>query len=203
MRSCLSLGARVVATERTHTEELHAVKDKLRVVTLDVADEGSLVAFGATVQNEKFTHVIHNAGVFGPRVPMEKMTTPDMERVYRINTIGVLRTLQEILPMIEHGGVWAIVSSRMGSVSANNGGSYAYRASKAAVNIMAKSVAVDYGSRLAVLLTHPGYVATRMNGFQGPVSVEESVAGMMKSVQDTKADGNVRFIAWNGEDISW
>ena len=94
------------------------------------------------------------------------------------------------------------MASRMVSVSSSNGDSCAFKASELETYSLAKSVTVDYGTRLAVLLTHPGYVATRMNKFQSQMGTEESVAGTMKSVRNTNAHGNVRFIVWHGEDIA-
>ena len=203
VRACLALGARVVATERTHTAELHVPNDKLRTVTLDVADRASVKAFGTLVSDEVYTHVIHNAGVFGSRSSMTSVSRADMEQVYRVNVVGMMHTLQEVFPMLKTGGVWAVVSSRMGSVSLNSGGAYPYRASKAAVNIIAKGVAAEYGPRVAVVVLHPGYVATKMTDYYGPVSVEDSVAGMLRAVQNTVADRNARFISYTGEEVPW
>ena len=99
--------------------------------------------------------------------------------------------------MIERGWVRAIVASRMGSASTSN----AFKARKLETHNVAKSANIDYGSRLAVLLTHPGYVAARMNELQLQVGTEASVAEIMKSVRDINPHGNVRSIVWNGENI--
>ena len=88
-------------------------------------------------------------------------------------------------------------------MSLNRGGAYSYSASKAAVNIIAKGVAVEYGPRVAVVILHPGYVATRMNDYEGPVTVEDSVAGMLRAVQNTVADRDARFISYTGEEVPW
>src|SRR3546814_18034512 len=74
-----------------------------------------------------------------------------------------------------------IITSRMGSMADNgSGGRYGYRASKAAVNAIGKSLAVDLAPRgIAVFLLHPGFVATEMVGGRGDVSPEQAAAQLI------------------------
>ncbi|KAI9332850.1 hypothetical protein BDR26DRAFT_869061 [Obelidium mucronatum] len=84
---------------------------------------------------------------------------------------------------------------------------YGYRGSKAALNAMSKSLAIDLKSEsIGVLLFHPGYVKTDMAP-AGTISQEESVAGMTKIIQEALEDGTLsksgEFYAYDGRKISW
>lgn len=185
---------------------------RLNVLRCDVSDVASVRAFGRTLLElsngtnpVRFTHVVHNAGVFGPRVPLAEVTPQDMEHVFRTNTAGALAVLQACLPCLStQGAVWAVVSSNMGSVTQNEaGGNYAYRASKAALNIVAKSVSIDMRGELGVLLLQPGWVATDMNGGKGMIRVEESVRGMLREIDGTTLQSQLRFVTWDGQTVPW
>ena len=93
----------------------------------------------------------------------------------------------------------------MGSIGDNKkGGSYVYRSSKAAVNIVAKSLAIDleHAGIIAVLL-HPGWVRTDMGGPNGLISTEQSVTGMRQVISNlTRADSG-KFYAFDGQIVPW
>lgn len=89
------------------------------------------------------------------------------------------------------------------TVSSASGGGYAYRASKAALNIINKAMSIDLApEKVQCVLIHPGYVKTDMTGGNGWVDVEQSTAGIMEVLQSGKPlDG--RFYAFSGEEIPW
>ena len=94
----------------------------------------------------------------------------------------------------------------MGSVGDSSGGTYAYRASKAALNIISVQMAHDLrGQGITVLPIHPGWVATRMTSNNGLIDVETSVAGML-SVLEEGAEGKRDLTKWwdyKKEEIPW
>ncbi|MEW5297504.1 MAG: hypothetical protein WDW36_000710 [Sanguina aurantia] len=89
------------------------------------------------------------------------------------------------------------------TVSATSPSGYAYRASKAALNIMSKSFTIDLGkSGVRSVLIHPGYVQTDLTGGAGWVSVEQSTDGIMAVLEGAEPlDG--RFLSYTGEQIPW
>lgn len=103
--------------------------------------------------------------------------------------------------------VIALQSSRMGSIADNDsGGAYGYRASKAALNAVGKSLSLDLADRdIAVLILHPGWVKTRMGGPNGLLTTEESVSAQLDLI--ARAYGNPamngRFFHVSGEDLPW
>ncbi|GAB4820963.1 hypothetical protein N2152v2_008009 [Parachlorella kessleri] len=92
----------------------------------------------------------------------------------------------------------------MGSIDDNtSGGCYSYRASKAALNIVTKSLAIDLQSEgITSVLLHPGYVRTDMTGWQGLVTAEASAAGLLH-VLESGRPLNGRWYAYDGKEIPW
>jgi len=97
------------------------------------------------------------------------------------------------------------MSSKMGSVDDNtSGGSYIYRSSKAAVNMVMKSLSIDlkpYG--IAVVTLNPGWVQTDMGGPNGLIDSQTSVTGLRKVIADLSLASSGRFIGYDGSEIVW
>lgn len=92
----------------------------------------------------------------------------------------------------------------MASISGNTGGAYAYRASKAALNMIGKSLAGDLGKEgFIVTMIHPGWVRTDMGGPTAPLSPEESIGAILKLIDGFKAEDNGRFMDYQGQTIPW
>ena len=139
------------------------------------------------------------------------MTPEALDQVFKVNTFGPLLLTQALLPnlLAKPGSVIGIVSSRVGSIGDNSsGGSYAYRASKAAVNSIGKSMAMDLKDKgIVVSLLHPGFTRTSINTGTGhhPESVEPQEAAsklwkvmMSKSIEDTG-----KFWHREGYELPW
>ncbi len=96
------------------------------------------------------------------------------------------------------------ISSRMGSIANNGGGSYAYRASKTALNMEWSCVARDVAAKgVTCVVLHPGWVQTDMGGAQATLTIAESVPSMVKVIDGLKPADNGRFINYDGSAIDW
>jgi len=97
------------------------------------------------------------------------------------------------------------LSSELGSVAANKtGGLYAYRSSKAAVNAVMKSMAVDLAPRgIIAVPMHPGWVRTDMGGPKAPLSAGESASGMRRVIAGLTPADSGRFLQWDGKELPW
>lgn len=152
--------------------------------------------------------VINNAGVYGPKKTpgqaLESVDASDMLAVFDVNCVGPLRMVQALLSRVIQGrGIIANVSSKMGSSADNtSGGCYAYRAAKAGLVIVSKSMAIDLQPHgVGVITLHPGWVRTDMTDHSGLVDVDESVAGMARVIEHI-ADYDVgAFVAYDGKVI--
>ena len=95
------------------------------------------------------------------------------------------------------------ISSLMGSIDDTSGGSYSYRISKAALNMLTKNLQEDLkGRSISVVSLHPGWVRTRMGTPVAPVSTKRSVSGRLK-VLETKKNIDGKFINFKGEELPW
>jgi len=153
--------------------------------------------------------LINNAGIYGPGKDgqtLEKVTSETMLEVFDIDCVGPLRVVQTLKDkVIKAKGTIANLSSKMGSSADNeSGGTYAYRAAKAALVIVSKSMAVDlkpYGVKVITL--HPGWVTTDMTNHTGLIDVKTSVAGMTKVIAKMDKYEAGAFVAFDGELIPY
>jgi NAD(P)-dependent dehydrogenase (short-subunit alcohol dehydrogenase family) len=123
-----------------------------------------------------------------------------------VNALAPLLLVRALLDHLPRGAKVALMTSRMGSIDDNSsGGSYGYRMSKVALNIAAKSLAIDLQPRgIAVAILHPGLVRTRMIGFnpQG-ISPEQSVRGLLARINAVNLNTSGTFWHANGDVLPW
>jgi len=132
---------------------------------------------------------------------------PMWREVFDINLFTVM-SLSELL--IEHisrseRGRIVTISSMLGSMSMNtSGGLYAYRASKAGVNAIMKSMSIDLASRgIIAIAQHPGWVRTDMGGQGADIDVHTSVSGMKKVIDGLNLADSGKFLSYDGTEMPW
>ena len=99
----------------------------------------------------------------------------------------------------------AFVSSQMGSIANNtDGGLYVYRSSKAALNAVVKSLAIDLKPRgITAVALHPGWVRTDMGGAGADIAPSTSIAGMIKVLGALKRADSGKLIDYRGKTLPW
>ncbi|EKV31707.1 Short chain dehydrogenase [Caenispirillum salinarum AK4] len=202
-------GWRVIATCRSPEKapaELTGA-DGVEVRGLDVADFAGVEAFGKAVADTPVDLFINNAGVYGKRGAQAfgAIDADAWMEVLKVNTIAPVKMVEALLPALQKadGAKIAILSSKVGSVADNgSGGNYAYRTSKAAVNMVGKNLALELGD-IPVLLLHPGWVRTDMGGPNGLIDTAESVSGLRKVIGDAGPDQSGHFYDYAGKEIPW
>ena len=97
------------------------------------------------------------------------------------------------------------ITSKMGSIDDNtSGGSYIYRSSKSALNMVMRSLENDLRSHdIATLTLHPGWVQTDMGGMNALINDEQSVSGMIEVIDALNIKNSGRFIDYAGKHINW
>jgi len=153
--------------------------------------------------------LINNAGIYGPGKDgqsLERVTAAAMHEVFNIDCVGPLRVVQRLKDrVIAAKGVIANISSKMGSSGDNSsGGTYAYRAAKAGLVIVAKSMAMDLAPHgVHVITLHPGWVQTDMTHQTGLIDIKTSVAGMTRIIADAHSYDAGGFIAFDGKAVPY
>ena len=180
----------------------------VEAITLDVTDGASVRAAAAELAGIPIDLLINNAGIGSPR--QQKLGSLDYaawQRVLDTNTLGPMRVSEAFLANVEKGQQKKIVTitSGMGSIEDNgSGGSYAYRSSKAAVNMVVKSLSIDLAARgITCIVMSPGWVRTDMGGPGGQLSPEQSISAMRKVIAHLKPGDSGKFFNHNGKQYPW
>lgn len=200
-------GYQVIGTARNpaEAEELKALG--VQVEALDVADTGSAKALAARLAGQAVDILINNAGIMGQNARnLGELDVDKLQESFAVNSLGPLRVTQALLENLRKGQAKKIIniSTIMASISGNNGGAYAYRSSKAALNMLGKSLAGELGREgFIVVLIHPGWVRTDMGGSAAPLSPEESIGAILSLIDRLKAEDNGRFLDYQGQTIAW
>ncbi|WP_307235067.1 SDR family oxidoreductase [Pararhizobium capsulatum] len=177
---------------------------------LDVADAASIEALGRRLEGEAIDIVINNAAIRGDVGGLSSLETNDFLEVMRINALAPLLVARALKPnlLAAQRRVLVSISSRAGSLAEgtldDDDGDYAYRCSKAALNMATVKLAQDFRSDgIAVISLHPGWVRTDMGGAQAQLAVAESVAGLKALIDQTTMADTGSFRAYDGKTVSW
>ena len=203
-------GWKVIATCRRPeaAEDLKALDGDIQVHPLDVTDFARIQALAKALGNEAIDLLVNNAGIYGPRVvPYDSVDYAAWAEVLRANTMAPLKMCAVFQPHVSRSKLRRIVavSSMMGSMTDNtSGGAYIYRSSKAALNAVMKSLAVDLREKgISVAVLHPGWVRTDMGGPGGKIEAFESVAGMRQVIDAMTVENTGRFLNYDGTEAPW
>ena len=206
----LARGAEVIATARDVklATELNAMlaNGKLRVLPLDVASDASVTAFARAVGEVPVDVLINNAGISGGWDTLADVSFENILNVFNVNAVGSLRVTRALLPQVpKRTGKLVHMTSQMGSIDDNtSGGAYAYRMSKAALNIASKSLAVDLSGRgIISVVVHPGWVQTDMGGRSAPVRPDEAAENITSLIERLTMDATGKFFHAKGHEIPW
>lgn len=200
--------------------------DDVRHIVLDITSEEDIKLHVDQLRRLPIDLVVHSAGIRGlvPAVEAKQpdnvaacetidvMDTVTLERTFRINAVGTFTLLRALLPNLRlaKSPKVIIMSSRMGSVGNNQepnkdaGSAYAYRASKAALNMIIRSLAVDV-PEVAFVLCHPGRVETKLvrSKEDGAISAQESLSTILPLIERWGLAESGRYFDRFGETIEW
>jgi len=208
----LKAGGRVVAVARRVRDCLplrvlgQKYPEQLLCVDADITDDAARIRLKKVLDQEPLAVLINNAGVLLDRqADFQKISLDVLRRSFEVNVIGSVAITQLALGALKNGTkpTVAMISSLMASLEDNSsGGSYAYRSSKAALNMVNRSLAVDFPWLLTITL-HPGWVQTDMGGAHAPTTIEESVLGLSKVISELKKEDSGSFKNYRGQTLPW
>ncbi len=219
-RQYLARGYLVVIGSRNPdaSADLTALKDeygeKIVILSLDVGDDDSISEFVSAISRRGIHPdiLINNAGIASGnekfRYSFGELQSSDLLQTFRINAISPIMVTQAFAPLFSTERLSKIIniSSDSGSISRKaRGGSYGYSSSKSALNMMSKISSFELRERnVAVIAMHPGWVRTTMiYTDKAPLSVDESVSGMISVIDDLTIEVTGKFYNWMGEEMPW
>jgi NAD(P)-dependent dehydrogenase (short-subunit alcohol dehydrogenase family) len=187
-------------------------------ITLDLCDENSIKAAAAIVDKPLHliilaTGLLHDGDLM-PEKSLRDVSLDKMSRVMAVNVIGPALVAKHFLPHLPREGksIFAALSARVGSISDNSiGGWHSYRASKAALNMVLKNVAIETARKYksaAVIGLHPGTVDTGLSApFQSNVkdgklfTSQQSAQYLLSVLNNANAESTGKIFAWDGQEI--
>jgi NAD(P)-dependent dehydrogenase (short-subunit alcohol dehydrogenase family) len=195
---------------------------KVSNLTFDFTDEESLVAAAQALQEVGpfdlilvATGLLQGEGI-SPEKNMRALTSDGLAKSFESNVIGPAMSAKYLVPLLRRDSkaVFATLSARVGSISDNRlGGWYAYRASKAALNMILKTLSIEVGRRFKnqlIIGLHPGTVDTNLSKpFQGNVpegklfTPEYSAGKLLEGVDGLSAADSGNLYDWAGERIEF
>ena len=196
--------------------------DKIRPSILDLLDDASIAAAAQRVSEDgPLDLVIVATGILHQDELQPEKTLRDIDGsrmldVLQVNTVGPAVVAKHFLPLMRRGArsVFAVLSARVGSIDDNRlGGWVSYRASKAALNMTMKTLAIEHARRWpdsVVASLHPGTVATGLSEpFRSRVPADKlftpevTAAHLLGVVDGLTPDDTGGFFAWDGSRITY
>ncbi len=176
---------------------------------LDLANLAQIGRLATALDQVAIDVLINNAGIYPDRNSRGFGDTDvaAWELAFRVNTIAPMKMAEAFVGHVaaSEGRRMAFLTSKMGSMGDNgSGGCYLYRSSKAALNAVAKSLAIDLAPRgIRIALLHPGWVQTDMGGPDAWITAEQSVTGMRRLLNGLSPAQSGRFFAYDGQEVPW
>jgi NAD(P)-dependent dehydrogenase (short-subunit alcohol dehydrogenase family) len=196
-RQLLTKGFTVVACpRRADSDELTGLvqshPDRIFQIPMDVGNDASVSAAAAEVGRvvDRLDLLINNAGIY-PKDDggVERLELQKLIDAFDVNALGALRVTRALLPLLRKGSGKRVIqmTSLMGSIGDNaSGGSYAYRMSKAAMNMANRNLAHELGGEgFVCLAVHPGWVQSRMGGAGAPLELGLAVEQILENALET------------------
>lgn len=200
---------------------IHPISDRLRCHQIDVTAEQSVKRAAAAVDSSLdlvvvCTGILHREDGIRPEKTMRELSAHSMLSVFAVNSVGPAIVAKHFLPLLRRGTktVFAVLSARVGSIADNRlGGWAAYRASKAALNMLIRTLAIEQSRRSPrsiVVSLHPGTVDTALSRpFTGRLpesrlfTPQESAGHLLEVINGLTAEDSGGFFAWDGSVIEY
>jgi NAD(P)-dependent dehydrogenase (short-subunit alcohol dehydrogenase family) len=149
--------------------------------------------------------LVNNAGVSKPG-NFGSLTEKAMQETFAVNTFAPVLITQAFVPLLLNGQTPKVVSisSGLGSIEEAQGSHHIYSASKAALNMFAKSLSYSLRQQGIIhIAIDPGWVQTDMGGLQAPLEPEVSISGMLDIIDKLTLSDTGRFLRYDGAELPW
>lgn len=154
--------------------------------------------------------LLHRPGV-QPEKSLAALQADALQAVFQVNALGPALVLQQFLPLLDPRGAMALLSARVGSIGDNRlGGWYAYRASKAALNMLVRTAAIELARsrpQARLFSLHPGTVLSPLSQpFRGAAAARpplQAAAALLNLIDRLDPADSGGFFAYDGEPLPW
>ena len=171
----------------------------------------------ALIPTGPFQLIINTIGVLHtskwmPEKRLDDLNAEQLEELMKINAIGPALTIRYFSQLLDpNNSIMLILSAKVGSIEDNRlGGWFSYRASKAALNMLLKTAAIEWArtkSNTALIAMHPGTVNSRLSkpfrGEQIGRPAKDAVTDMFRVIENLKKEDSGSFISYSGEKLPW
>nr|WP_244868109.1 SDR family oxidoreductase [Vannielia litorea] len=180
----------------------------LRWAKVEMTDPASITRLAEELDGAPLERLVCNAGIYPDKgQALEDGYPPGMwAESFAVNVTAPFLTVQALLPNLRAAQAprIALISSQMASHTRAPGGSYIYRASKAALLNLGRNLAADLrGDGIAVGIYHPGWVRTEMGGSAAEISTDEAATGLAARIEDLSLDNSGAFLTWDGREHAY
>jgi NAD(P)-dependent dehydrogenase (short-subunit alcohol dehydrogenase family) len=174
---------------------------KLQLIAADFLDPAACQnVFAALGTNTHIDVLINNAGIL-----QKADSAKDFQDSFMLNATTPYLMIKTLLPFLKLSDFPKVINitSAMGSIAENqSGGFYSYRSSKAALNMINKSISIDQ-PWLTSIVMHPGWVQTEMGGAGATLTAQESAESIWKKIQSLKKENSGHFFDVKGRELPW
>ena len=200
-------GDEVIGTARSPDKATELRATGARVVRLEVSDPRSIEAMAKELRSTPIDVLVNNAAVSDEDRRVTDLSMEAFRRVFDTNVFGTALVSKALLPNLRSGSrkVIANISSQLGSVaSASSGFSYAYCASKSALNMVTAKMAKDLAADgVTVMTLCPGWNRTDMGGAEAPLDPRDSIRALIRLIDGFTIKDSGRYIQYNGNELPW
>jgi NAD(P)-dependent dehydrogenase (short-subunit alcohol dehydrogenase family) len=181
-------------------------RDSISILQMDVTDAAGIERAARAVSGP-IDVLVNNAGIMGGSESFGHMDYASWEAVLRVNTLAPLRIIEAFAAHLERSDrrLAVTITSALASIGENtSGGWIAYRSSKAAVNMVMRSLAVELASRrIACVVVSPGWVQTDMGGPSATLTPAESVSALRRLFERLGPSDSGKFFGYDGREVRW
>jgi NAD(P)-dependent dehydrogenase (short-subunit alcohol dehydrogenase family) len=202
-------GWSIIATARDakNADGLKALKGDIRIEALEVTDEKQVKALAKALEGTAIDVLLNNAGMLTGYETFGQTDTASWLKTLHVNSVAPLQLAEAFVEHVARSKEKKIASitSGMGSIGSNaSTGAYAYRSSKAALNMAMATAANELRSKgVVVAVISPGWVKTDMGGANATLDVKDSAAGIRKVIAKMNIGLSGHFFNYSGEEIPW
>ena len=206
----LKRGWDVIGTVRgTQRTPLHDRADtaegRLTVETLDMTSPPQIDALRDRLAGRVLDLLFVNGAITNGDVVGDEVPTETFVEVMVTNALSPMRVVASLKDLVPASGTIGVMSSSQGSISLNtNGGHDVYRASKSALNQLMRGFAARHpDDTRTLLLINPGWVQTELGGPGAPLTIEQSVPGVVDTITAHQGEQGLHFLDYRNQVVPW